>query len=114
MIGRHLNELLLRLESVTSLGYAHILKDELLRWYNQDRTSIGIWRDLQSKWEEILQDWDDDERHCPLLVGETDGGFTFIWGNGLSTSPSAWFQDVRDLATPKREKHEKKVADVVA
>src|SRR4051794_24273869 len=46
MQTRHLNELLSRLDRLFDIGVAEIRMNELLAWYNQDRTTVGIWRDI--------------------------------------------------------------------
>lgn len=97
MLPRHSNELLGRLERVADLGCVEIRKPELLLWYGQERVTIGIWRDIQEKWEEVL-DQGGDEPSTPLLVGEAEGVWAFIWGEGLTTSESSWFKDVRSLS----------------
>jgi len=88
MLTRHLNELLSRLDRVADIGCAEIRKVELLLWYGQERLTTKIWRDLSEKWEEM-------EQGAPLLVGEADGVWTLIWGEGLKTTHEAWFKDVR-------------------
>jgi hypothetical protein len=95
MLQRHQNELLLRLERVADVGCAEIRKWELLLWYGYDRLTRNVWRDLLEKWEEI-----DGEGH-PLLVGDSDGLWVFIYGDGLTTSATSWFKDVRDRAKAK-------------
>lgn len=93
MIGRHMNELLSRLEMVEDLGCATVRKGELLRWYGQDRISVNIWRDILDKWEEIAD--------APLLVGGIsveDDPLVFIWGQGLKDSEQSWFKNITRLA----------------
>ena len=101
MLSRHTNELLSRLEQVADIGCAVIRKKELLYWYGQERQTLGIWRDLQEKWDELLETI--DEFDIPLLVGEADGVWTFAWGEGLKVTQKSWFKDVAALAKLKNE-----------
>jgi hypothetical protein len=68
----------------------------MLRWFNQERVTINVWRDLQAKWEEILETLG-ESRAIPLLVGDSDGIWTFAWGEGLTASEQSWFKDVRSF-----------------
>jgi hypothetical protein len=88
-----------RLERVTDIGCAEIRNAELLLWYGQQRVTVNIWRDIQSKWEEIL-DSAKQKNDVPLLVGSAPGTWTFIWGEGLVPNPrkQPWFKNVQDLA----------------
>jgi hypothetical protein len=110
MLARHTNELMLRLDQVADIGFAHIRSSELLTWYEKERITVSIWRDILAKWEELLEEWSEDERNSPLLVGEPVGGYSFIWGNGLTTSKKSWYKDVRDLARAKNESESAKAA----
>lgn len=98
MITRHQNELLSRLEQVTDIGYAVIRKPELLLWYDQERVTKNIWRDIYEKWLEVGSD--DSDKH-PLLIADAEGVWTLIWGEGLTPASNAWFKDVRDRAKLK-------------
>jgi len=102
MLPRHANELLSRFERIADVGCVVIRKPELLYWYNQERQTVGIWRDIQEKWEEILEQIG-ESHDVPLLVGESDGAWTFAWGEGLTATESSWFKDVAVLAKRKSE-----------
>jgi|SRR5580658_1445045 hypothetical protein len=102
MLTRHTNELMSRLEQVVDIGCCTIRKNELLIWFDQDRVTVNIWRDLQDKWDEILET-QEEKPDIPLLVGDAEGVWTFVWGEGLvaSAKDDPWFKNVRDLG--KRE-----------
>ncbi|MGB6540517.1 MAG: hypothetical protein WBF03_06515 [Xanthobacteraceae bacterium] len=96
MLARHTNEVMNRLEQVVDLGCATVRKHELLVWFGQERVTVNIWRDLQEKWQEVLET-QGEKLDTPLLVGEAEGVWTFAWGEGLTTSDSSWFKNVTDL-----------------
>jgi hypothetical protein len=98
MLPRHSNELLSRLEEVAEVGCGFIRMDLMLLWYGQERFTVGIWRDVQEKWEEVLDQF--GEQKIPLLVGDSKGSWVFVWGEGLTTD-SSWLVDVRDWAKRK-------------
>jgi hypothetical protein len=100
MLTRHTNELMSRFEQVVDIGCCTIRKNELLVWFTQERVTVNIWRDLQDKWDEILET-QREKTDVPLLVGDSEGVYTFVWGEGLVTSDSSWFKNVRELG--KRE-----------
>lgn len=108
MLSRHTNELMNRLDRVLTRGFTEILKAELLQWYNQEKLSIGIWRDLADKWSETLvqNGWGASE--VKLFAGKDDETFVLIWGEGLTASPESWFCPLDELherlkRKPKRE-----------
>jgi len=37
----------------------------------------------------------------PLLVGEGQPGYVFVWGEGMTTSKDSWLKDVQELAKRK-------------
>lgn len=95
MLTRHLNELLLRLERVADVGCAEIGNHELLRWYDQQRVSRNIWRDIHDKWLDVT---DEDRK---LLVGWSADRWVLVEGTGLTHSNDCWLTDIREHA--KRE-----------
>jgi len=98
MLTRHANELLLKLDRVVEVGCAEVRKDELLKWYNHDRLTVGIWRDVLENWSEVLDQTAPESRSVPLLIGEAHGRWILIWGEGVTCSPDSWIKDVRALA----------------
>jgi hypothetical protein len=95
MLTRHLNELMARLERVADIGCAEIRKNELPYWYGQERTTVNIWRDIDDKWNELMETL---KEKSSLLVGESDGVWVLVWGEGLTTSDTSWLKDIRKLA----------------
>jgi hypothetical protein len=98
MLPRHAHELMLRLERIGDVGCTEIRKLELPYWYGQERTTKAIWRDIAERWSELLEVWG---LKSSLLVGEAEGVWVFVWGEGLRTpdgSRSSWLKDVNDLA----------------
>lgn len=90
MMARHANQLMTRLERVEDIGCAEIRKGELLTWYDRERMTKNVWRDLIQKWEEVSE--------SRLLVGDSDGVWVLVFGKGMSTSKTSWLRDARELA----------------
>ena len=97
MLNRHSNELFSRLERIDTVGVTEIRKSEIRLWYQQDRISKGIWRDILDKWTEI-----DSDKQNKVMVGEADDTYVFVWGQGLSEvkKGKAWLKNLSDLANP--------------
>lgn len=95
MLKRHLHELQYRLERAADVGCAEIFNSELLRWYDQQRVTKNVWRDIYDNWLEL------GEEDTPLLVGWSGDRWVLISGEGLTVSPSSWLKDIREYA--KRE-----------
>ena len=100
---RHMNELFNRLEDVMHVGFCQVQKNELLFWYDQERLTVSIWRDIEEKWSEVAKE--------PLFVGgvsDNSDTLTFIWGEGLSDSEKSWFKNL-DRFTGRNEATEEPV-----
>jgi hypothetical protein len=104
MIPRHANELLARLEDVANVGCSVVNRNLLVHWYGQERLTVGIWRDIEEKWREVLEESTLPNKNVPLLAAEGDGFVTFIWGDGLTTDDT-WFRNVSKLSAVKRSKY---------
>ncbi|MET4629437.1 hypothetical protein ABIB83_006476 [Bradyrhizobium sp. I1.8.5] len=103
MLARHANQLLNLLERVADVGCAEVTKVMVLHWYSQERMTVGVWRDLQEKWEEVLEQTG-NERTIPLLVGDAPGLWVLVWGQGLKeVDETAWLKDVAGLSKRKVE-----------
>lgn len=89
MLTRHRDELLRRLEHVIDSGSCEIKIIEIKRWYGRDRITKTVWADVLDHWSEVT---DDD---AALLVGEEDGTYTFIYGDGLTVAENSWWSDLR-------------------
>lgn len=100
MIARHESALITRLEQVADVGVCYISRNELRYWYDAQRIGINVWRDIDEKWNEIIisidKNLEESDKGCPLFCAETEGGYTFIWGNGLTTSKTAWFDSLKN------------------
>lgn len=104
MQPRHLASLLNRLDRVIDNGCVEITPVELLLWFNQERMTHTVWRDIYNHWISMTADVKhikSDEMTQKLLVGSSDVSYVIIWGNGLKTSENSWFKDMRDLAKIK-------------
>ncbi|MGM4891451.1 hypothetical protein [Tardiphaga sp. 839_C3_N1_4] len=101
MLPRHSNELLKHLEDVVEYGCTTISKAKLIYWYGQQRLTVGIWRDIQSKWVEILESVPvQEDLGIPLFAGGGDPSqstVTLVWGEGL-TSDGKWLKPISELA----------------
>lgn len=53
MQKRHENALYDLLEQVANEGYSSIEKWRLIRWYGQERFSVGIRRDIRTRWDDL-------------------------------------------------------------
>jgi hypothetical protein len=95
MLKRHSHELLSRLERAADVGCAEIFNSELLRWYDQQKVTRNVWRDLHDNWLEL------GEEETPLFVGWSGDRWVLIAGAGLTASTGSWLKDVREYA--KRE-----------
>ena len=99
IIARHEANLMNRLDQVADVGFTHITKNELRAWYDAQRIGVNVWRDILEKWTEVIQSIDkhleQEEKGCPIFCAETEGGYTFIWGQGL-TAKASWFQNLKD------------------
>ena len=100
MQTRHLHQLLSRLERVADVGCAEISFNEMMFRFDADRFTVTIWREIADKWEELLANTRtmSDKKDVPLLVGESQPGYVFVWGEGMTTSKDSWLKDVRELA----------------
>lgn len=104
MQTRHTNELMNRLERVADIGVAEVRKNELRKWYDQDRLSVNVWRDIEEKWHEVLLGEDYTEAQLagiPLLIGESDGLFLFVYPNDKT---EGWLWPISDWMKPKDRK----------
>lgn len=104
MIPRHANELLARLEDVANVGCSVINRNLLVHWYGQERLTVGIWRDIEEKWHEVLDHSALPNKKVALFAAVGDGFVTFVRGEGLTTDDT-WFRDVSKLSAVKRSKY---------
>jgi hypothetical protein len=99
MLSHHTAELLAKFDELFEVGVTTVTPIKLLLWYDRDRITRAVWRDLATRWRNYLEDSDD--AGVPLMVGENSGGATFalVWGEGLTTNGN-YFVSVDDLADP--------------
>ena len=41
-----------RLDQVEDIGFALITFEEILRWFDRQRITKGVWQDIQDRWAE--------------------------------------------------------------
>ncbi|MGO6755899.1 hypothetical protein ELH42_29855 (plasmid) [Rhizobium ruizarguesonis] len=86
-------EMLNRLTKVKTHGTVEIFKEELKFWYDVQRVTVGVWRDIDDRWRSL-----EPKKTNKLLLAETASSWILIWGYGLGTTKDSWFKDVRNLA----------------
>ena len=64
--------------------------------------TVGIWRDIQEKWEEILEQTG-NARSIPLMAGDAPGLWVFVWGEGPQAGSDAWLKDVAGYGKRRSE-----------
>lgn len=79
MKPHHRYELRNRIERVYSRGAVQIDRDDLLSWFECQRITVNVWREIYNMWHEISGD-DHDE----LLMWEGDGFYQFICVAGFT------------------------------
>ena len=74
------NKLTAHLEEVVDRGMTHILWSELYRWYETPRITVGVWRDIAERWDDIADDENrkDDEKLGNLKSINGAGGIHLI------------------------------------
>ena len=120
MHTRHTNELMLRLERVADIGVAEVRRAEMMKWFDKDRLTVGVWAEVNEKWTEVLtaDGYTEDEiKHIPLFVGEGEGEFVFVYGANLQVinpdmKAEGWLWPVTDWMKVRDRKTAKKTAMV--
>ena len=77
MLKRHENSLNELLETVAYEGSSKIAKWKLCRWYNQERFTVKIRRDVRDRWEDLANElsWIEDIK---VLFAETKGDILLL------------------------------------
>jgi hypothetical protein len=92
MLMRHEGEIATFLTLVNDVGCGTVRASVLKSWFGLTNASKNIWRELYERWKDIGS--------CELLlVAESDGSYTFVYGRGLSVSSNddeTWLVDIRD------------------
>jgi hypothetical protein len=78
MIKRHEGQLWERLDQLYANGTTFISWGELYHWYNIQRIAKTPWRDIQARWEELLEE--KNEKYVDPQVAEVPGvGISFFF-----------------------------------
>lgn len=94
MAARSDTELLRLLTAVSDLGVAHIRKRDFLALLGRQRLTASIWRDVRDLWREM-------EGTVPLLIGDKEGVWAFVYGKGLKLNNESWLDYVETFAGPE-------------
>ena len=78
MQKRHDDLLTARLESVIDAGVAHILWNELYRWYDVKKIAARTLRDLEQRWSDLTND-----QFGPLMKVEGMSGVFLMAENSI-------------------------------
>jgi hypothetical protein len=84
------------IQNICDTGVGRIEKRVLLRWFGQERMSVGIRRDLQQRFEAALdEEGNDFEKWSLLMVDPDDGHFAFAAVDLDDTkNGEGWWEDV--------------------
>lgn len=83
MIKRHSDQIWARLDQLYSGGITFISWGELYHWYDIERISKHPYRDLKSRWEQLL-----DEKDKPFSdpkIAKMDGGIALFFATNPET-----------------------------
>jgi predicted P-loop ATPase len=77
MLKRHVDQLWARLDELYANGTTFMSWGELYHWYNIERIAKAPWRDIQERWEELLED--KKEEYLDPQVAEVPGGVSLFY-----------------------------------
>jgi len=77
MMKRHVDQVWARLDELYVKGTTFIGWGELYHWYGIERISKAPWRDLNAKWEQLLDE--KDEKYFDPQTAEVGGGIAFFY-----------------------------------
>lgn len=77
MLKRHVDQLWARLDELYANGTTFISYGELYHWYDIQRIAKTPWRDIQARWQELLED--KKEGYVDPQVAEVPGGISFFF-----------------------------------
>ncbi|MCA9462902.1 MAG: hypothetical protein KC590_12315 [Nitrospira sp.] len=77
MLKRHEGQLWERLDQLYANGTTFISWGELYHWYKLQRIAKTPWRDIQARWEELLDE--KQENYADPQVAEVPGGISFFF-----------------------------------
>ncbi len=77
MLKRHATQLWTRLDELYANGTTFISYGELYHWYNIQRIAKAPWRDIKSRWEDLLEEKEED--YADPQVAVVSGGISFFF-----------------------------------
>lgn len=77
MIKRHQDQLWERLDQLYANGTTFISWGEIYHWYNVQRIVKEPWRDMQAKWQDLLEQ--KGEKYLDPQIAEVPGGVSFFF-----------------------------------
>ena len=77
MIKRHEDQLWARLDQLYANGTAFISWNELYHWYNVEKIAKTPWRDIKRRWEQLLEE--KEEEYTDPQLAELPGGMAFFF-----------------------------------
>jgi hypothetical protein len=83
MLKRHADQVWNRLDQLYANGTTFISYGDLYHWYNVQKIKKTPWRDIQRRWEELLEE--KDEEYADPQIAETGGGISFFFSLNPST-----------------------------
>lgn len=77
MLKRHIDQLWGRLDELYANGTTFISYGELYHWYDIQRIVKAPWRDIKTRWEQLLKE--KDEAYEDPQIAEAPGGISFFF-----------------------------------
>jgi len=77
MLKRHVDQVWARLDHLYANGITFSSWGELYHWYNIERLSKTPWRDLEARWEQLLEE--KGEKPSDPQIAEVLGGVSFFF-----------------------------------
>ena len=72
----HADQLMAKLDQLYRYGATFISWGDIYYWYNIDRISKKPWRDIETRWQELLDDHNED--YVSPLVKELNSGISLF------------------------------------
>ncbi|MBS7350139.1 MAG: hypothetical protein KIG95_08315 [Comamonas sp.] len=79
MNKRHQEQLLSRLDDLFTKGVTFIAWPEIYYWYSIERIAKAPWRDIKSKWADVLEEA--GEKYQDPYVAETTAGVALFYSS---------------------------------
>ncbi len=83
MQKRHADQVWDRLDQLYANGTTSISYGELYHWYDVQKIKKTPWRDIQTRWAELLDE--KGEKYTDPQIAETWGGYSFFFSTNPST-----------------------------